>query len=142
MKVVALVACVLACVAVARAARFPGETDRVVSLPGAQMPAGFSIFSGYLLVNATTGKHLFYIMVEGTNATTQPLVRFLNGGPGCSSIGGGMFEETGPLIPDESGKLVANPQSWNQYANMLYIESPVGVGFSFSKTPSDYGNAV
>lgn len=105
--------------AMASGARFPGEADRVLSLPGAVLPTGFGIYSGYLPVNATSGKYLFYMLVEAPNSTSTPLplVRFLNGGPGCSSIGGGCMEETGPLRPDENGQLVANPQSWNQFAN-------------------------
>lgn len=135
------------------------NADRINWMPGMESLPSFAMYSGYLDINVTTGKRFFYYLVEGVNATTQPLVRWFNGGPGCSSIGGGGFSENGPFIPDEQGNLLANPTSWNQYANMLYIESPVGVclsvcvyvcvlissfnfplgvGFSYSKTNSDY----
>lgn len=31
-----------------------------------------------------------------------------------------------------------NDHSWNKLANMLYVEVPSGVGYSYSDTPSDY----
>jgi serine carboxypeptidase-like clade 2 len=68
-------------------------------------------------------------------------VRFLNGGPGCSSVGGGGFEENGPFIPDADGNLQYNNYTWARVANMLFIETPVGVGFSFSKTLADYSSS-
>ncbi|GJU90788.1 serine carboxypeptidase-like protein 31 [Tanacetum coccineum] len=51
-------------------------------------------------------------------------------GPGCSSVGYGASQEIGPFIVSTDGKgLQLNPYSWNKEANMLFLESPVGVGF-------------
>lgn len=59
-------------------------------------------------------------------------------GPGCSSLGGA-FSELGPFYPDPNGPgLVANPWAWNLNASVLFVESPAGVGFSYSNTSSDY----
>ncbi|KAG4988221.1 hypothetical protein JHK85_031204 [Glycine max] len=60
-------------------------------------------------------------------------------GPGCSSIGYGEAEELGPFFPQDSSqpKLKLNPYSWNKAANLLFLESPVGVGFSYTNTSSD-----
>jgi carboxypeptidase C (cathepsin A) len=59
---------------------------------------------------------------------------WLNGGPGCSSLIG-MSYENGPFkFKPNSTEMIANPHSWNRKANLLYIESPAGVGFSVGPT--------
>lgn len=60
------------------------------------------------------------------------------GGPGCSSLGG-MFTENGPFIIQDDGYTIElNEFSWNKVANVIYMEAPAGVGFSYSNTPGDY----
>ncbi|GFP84994.1 serine carboxypeptidase-like 45 [Phtheirospermum japonicum] len=59
-------------------------------------------------------------------------------GPGCSSLGTGAFGEHGPFRPSGDGNLVINNYSWNREANMIYLESPAGVGFSYSLDKSFY----
>jgi serine carboxypeptidase-like clade 2 len=60
-------------------------------------------------------------------------------GPGCSSLGYGAMEELGPFRVMSDGKtLYLNPFSWNKVANVLFLESPAGVGFSYSNTTKDY----
>jgi carboxypeptidase C (cathepsin A) len=64
---------------------------------------------------------------------------WFNGGPGCSSLDG-FFYEHGPFEIEMDGDkttLVERPYRWNKIANMLYIEAPVGVGFSYSSS-KDY----
>jgi hypothetical protein len=59
------------------------------------------------------------------------------GGPGCSSLGG-MFTENGPFVIQSDGATIEmNGNAWNKVANMIWLEAPAGVGFSFSNTPSD-----
>uniref|UniRef100_A0A914DAL2 Serine carboxypeptidase n=1 Tax=Acrobeloides nanus TaxID=290746 RepID=A0A914DAL2_9BILA len=71
------------------------------------------------------------------NPATDPLVLWLNGGPGCSSLLG-FFEELGPFFPNTDGTtLFENVFSWNKLANVLFIESPHGVGYSYT-TGGDY----
>jgi serine carboxypeptidase-like clade 2 len=79
--------------------------------------------------------------VEAFNSPeTAPVTWWSNGGPGCSGIGGGFFSEHGPYRPnnDGSGSLVAFPWTWAETSNMLYVEQPAGVGFSYSNTTEDY----
>ncbi|KAG5541772.1 hypothetical protein RHGRI_021565 [Rhododendron griersonianum] len=62
-----------------------------------------------------------------------------NAGPGCSSIGGGAFTELGPFYPKGNGMgLQRNSMSWNRASNLLFVEFPAGVGWSYSNTTSDY----
>ncbi|KAL5717465.1 Serine carboxypeptidase-like 45 [Ranunculus cassubicifolius] len=109
--------------------------DRITELPG-QPQVSFQQFSGYVTVDEKKQKALFYYFVEAEiEPASKPLVLWLNGGPGCSSLGVGAFSENGPFRP--SGEvLVRNVHSWNAEANMLYLETPIGVGFSYSTDPS------
>ncbi|XP_061375565.1 serine carboxypeptidase-like 31 [Gastrolobium bilobum] len=113
--------------------------DLVTNLPG-QPPVDFQHYAGYVTVNGTNGRALFYWFYEAmTKPEDKPLVLWLNGGPGCSSVGYGATQEIGPFLVDTNGKgLKLNNFSWNKEANMLFLESPVGVGFSYSNTTSEY----
>ncbi|KAF0902567.1 hypothetical protein E2562_018063 [Oryza meyeriana var. granulata] len=48
------------------------------------------------------------------DVATKPLVLWLNGGPGCCSVGYGALEELGPLLVDKHEGLTLNPDSWNK----------------------------
>ncbi|CAE5958695.1 unnamed protein product [Arabidopsis arenosa] len=113
------------------------HSDRVTRLPG-QPRVGFQQYSGYVTVDDKKQRALFYYFAEAeVNPSSKPLVLWLNGGPGCSSLGVGAFSENGPFRP-KGPILVKNQHSWNQEANMLYLETPVGVGFSYSTQSSHY----
>ena len=60
-------------------------------------------------------------------------------GPGCSGLLGFLTEQ-GPFRPNKDLTLSYNPYSWNTLANMVFIEQPCGVGFSYSSdsTGDDY----
>ncbi|PON67251.1 Serine carboxypeptidase-like [Parasponia andersonii] len=113
------------------------HSDKIFRLPG-QPRVGFQQFSGYVKVDNKKNISLFYYFVEAeTDPSSKPLVLWLNGGPGCSSLGVGAFSENGPFRPN--GKvLLRNEYSWNKEANTLYLETPVGVGFSYSTNSSSY----
>nr|GEV69699.1 serine carboxypeptidase II-3 [Tanacetum cinerariifolium] len=110
-------------------------------LPGQpKTSANFKQYAGSIIVNELAGRSLFYYFVEASsNSYTKPLILWLNGGPGCSSLGMGAFTEIGPFGVYLDGRtLYARQFSWNKVANVLFIESPVGVGFSYSNTTNDY----
>ncbi|XXG60361.1 hypothetical protein AAC387_Pa04g2288 [Persea americana] len=117
------------------------EADRVIRLPG-QPPVKFKQFAGYVTVNESHGKALFYWFFEATHKPEKkPLLLWLNGGPGCSSIGYGEAEELGPfLVKKGTPEIKFNNYTWNKEANLLFVESPVGVGFSYTNTSSDMEN--
>ncbi|KAK0583922.1 hypothetical protein LWI29_005114 [Acer saccharum] len=119
------------------------SAELITALPGQPTNVSFKQHSGY--INVTDAHHgstraLFYYFVEAQSPdpVSLPLTLWLNGGPGCSSLGFGAFMEHGPFQPGKNGVLLWNKYSWNLESNMLYVESPIGVGFSYSNTSSDY----
>lgn len=89
-------------------------------------------YSGYLNVSATKRLH-YWLVTSENNPDADPTVLWLNGGPGCSSLDGWAYEH-GPfrINATDPTQLVQFDYNWNKQANMLYLEAPVGVGFSYS----------
>jgi len=140
--------------AVDRASSSP-DADYVPSLPGYGPPPTRQ-WSGYL--DATEGCdtsingeyckiHYWFAEAEGGNdadardadlASEKPVVLWLNGGPGSSSVLG-FLQELGPLLMNATGGFMKNPWSWTNEAHVLVIESPVGVGYSYCAAQVDGG---
>lgn len=117
-------------------------SDQVLSLPGADALAiTFNQFSGYIDVRAEKAErpaYMHYWFVESErDPKNDPVVLWTNGGPGCSGMLG-LFTEQGPFKPDGNGTLQPNPYAWNRVANMIFVEQPVGVGFSYAEAGVDY----
>ncbi|KAL0299861.1 UNVERIFIED_CONTAM: Serine carboxypeptidase-like 40, partial [Sesamum angustifolium] len=114
------------------------ESDRIERLPG-QPLVRFQQYGGYVTVNRTAGRAFYYYFVEAHHSHhSLPLLLWLNGGPGCSSLAFGAMEELGPFRVHSDGKtLYQNKYAWNHAANTLFLESPAGVGFSYSNTTTD-----
>ncbi|CAI6336565.1 unnamed protein product [Periconia digitata] len=88
-------------------------------------------YSGYL-DDEEEDKHLFYWFFESRNdPKNDPVVLWLNGGPGCSSLMG-LFMELGPGAITKDGKVKYNDFSWNANASVIFIDQPVNVGYSYS----------
>jgi len=105
---------------------------QITSLPGLTAKLNFSQYAGYINVNAAAGRNLFYWFVESQgNPSMDPLFIWLQGGPGCSSLFG-FLTEHGPFKITSNGGVVLNEYSWNTNANIIYLESPAGVGFSYN----------
>ncbi|KAG6329897.1 hypothetical protein ID866_9191 [Astraeus odoratus] len=87
-------------------------------------------YSGYL--DVADGKHLFFWFFESRNSPQDaPLLLWLNGGPGCTSTAGLLFEHGPCSIADEGNMTTHNPYSWNTHANVIFLDQPVNVGFSY-----------
>ena len=110
--------------------------DEVTQLPGLTYNTTFRQYSGYLSVG--NDRYLHYWLVESqSNPKTDPLILWLNGGPGCSSLIG-FLSENGPFRVESDGQtVVEHTYSWNSLANVLYLESPVGVGYSYATNMSE-----
>lgn len=119
----------------------------VTSVPGfgnkQQLPSKH--YAGYVTVDERHGRRLFYYLVESErDPARDPVVLWLNGGPGCSSFDGFVYEH-GPFSFESSGgtagslpKLHLNPYSWSKVSSVIYLDSPAGVGLSYSNNVSDY----
>ncbi|KAK3142021.1 hypothetical protein QOZ80_4BG0341170 [Eleusine coracana subsp. coracana] len=114
------------------------EADLVTGLPG-QPVVGFRHYAGYVDVGSGSGKALFYWFFEAEKEPEKkPLLLWLNGGPGCSSVAYGAAQELGPFLVRSYGtNLTLNAYSWNKAVNLLFLEAPVGVGFSYTNRSSD-----
>ncbi|KAH7663236.1 Peptidase S10 serine carboxypeptidase protein [Dioscorea alata] len=113
----------------------------VTHLPGFHGPLPFHLETGYVSVDEV---QLFYFFIESEgNPVEDPLLLWLTGGPGCSGFSGLVFE-IGPLkfrSVEYNGSLptlVYHPSSWTKVSNVIFLDSPVGTGFSFSNTPEGY----
>lgn len=88
-------------------------------------------YTGYLDVE-DLGKHFFYWFFESRNdPANDPVILWLNGGPGCSSATG-LFFELGPSLINATLQPVHNPHSWNSNASVIFLDQPVGVGYSYT----------
>ncbi|XP_063071675.1 retinoid-inducible serine carboxypeptidase [Engraulis encrasicolus] len=83
-------------------------------------------------VDVREGAHMFwwlyYANNPGTSYTDFPLIMWLQGGPGASSTGFGNFEEIGPL----DRELDERDSTWVQAASVLFVDNPVGTGYSYT----------
>ncbi|XP_019083740.1 PREDICTED: serine carboxypeptidase-like 10 isoform X3 [Camelina sativa] len=113
-------------------------------LPGFEGPLPFELETGYIGIGEEENIQVFYYFIKSEkNPKEDPLLLWLDGGPGCSSLGGLLFEN-GPLaLKSEvyngiTPSLVSTTYSWTkvaEMANIIYLDQPVGAGFSYSRTP-------
>lgn len=116
----------------------------VTKLPGFDGDLPFSLETGYVGVGDSNQSQLFYYFVESQRSPSEdPLMLWLTGGPGCSVLSA-FFYESGPLAftyVDYNGSLPSlhyNPYTWTLGLNILYVDAPVGTGFSYSTTQEGY----
>lgn len=95
-------------------------------------------YSGYFTVDERYDSNLFFWYFPAKyNQAKAPLILWLQGGPGASSLYG-LFMEHGPVYVTKDNKLVEREYSWNRNLNLLYIDNPVGAGFSFTNSSAGY----
>lgn len=95
-------------------------------------------YAGFLTVNSTYNSNLyFWFFPAEQNANTAPVIVWLQGGPGGSSLFG-LFAENGALVINRSLSLKLRQYYWSQKLNVIYIDNPVGTGFSFTDNDAGY----
>ncbi|KAI9851251.1 MAG: hypothetical protein M1838_004170 [Thelocarpon superellum] len=102
------------------------------NIPDVDFDIGES-YAGLLPVSSSpneTRQLYFWYFPSSNPAATDEITIWLNGGPGCSSLEG-LLQENGPFLWQVGTfKPVANPWTWTKLTNMIWVEQPVGTGFS------------
>ncbi|KAJ0077750.1 hypothetical protein Patl1_36961 [Pistacia atlantica] len=113
----------------------------VRTLPGYTGTLPFKLETGYVSVGQS---EIFYLFVESQgNPEVDPVLFYIVGGPGCAALNG-FFFQTGPLQfngTDYTGGLPSlhlYPYTWTKTASIIFVDAPVGSGYSYSTNASDY----
>jgi vitellogenic carboxypeptidase-like protein len=117
-----------------------GQIDQARNLSRVNLQPAYSYpsYSGYLTVNKTHQSNLFFWFFPAQNGDTNtPLLVWLQGGPGSSSLFG-LFAEQGPIMVDKQQNLHPRNITWNSKYHLLFIDQPVGTGYSFTKSEDGY----
>lgn len=72
---------------------------------------------------------------------SAPLILWLQGGPGGSSLFG-LFNEQGPIVVDDSGMPHSRDITWNSKYHLLYIDNPVRVQYKNATRSSECVNSL
>uniref|UniRef100_A0A146LT64 Carboxypeptidase n=2 Tax=Lygus hesperus TaxID=30085 RepID=A0A146LT64_LYGHE len=95
-------------------------------------------YSGFFTVNKQFNSNMFFWYFPAEKSPeTAPVVLWLQGGPGASSLYG-LFEEHGPFYVKPQRGLKLRDYYWSQVVNIIYVDNPVGTGFSFTGDPKGY----
>ncbi|GBC02449.1 hypothetical protein RclHR1_04630005 [Rhizophagus clarus] len=108
----------------------------VSSLPGLPDNSNLKLHAGHITTDPKTNSNVFFWLIHNRHISDIPkFIIWLNGGPGCSSMDG-LFLENGPWRMNDDQTLRLVDGSWDEYANVLYVDFPVGTGFSFANSNS------
>lgn len=99
---------------------------------------GIRSYAGYFTVNKTYNSNQFFWYFPPTAADekTAPVVLWLQGGPGASSLCG-LFVENGP-IQVINDTIIKREYHWAVSHHLVYIDNPIGAGFSFTEDETGY----
>eukprot|EP01156_Anaeramoeba_ignava_P010831 Anaeramoba_ignava/a480954_110.p1 GENE.a480954_110~~a480954_110.p1 ORF type:complete len:441 (+),score=102.29 a480954_110:29-1324(+) len=97
---------------------------------------GFRSYSGYITTNESSGANMFFIFVPSMDESA-PVELIIAGGPGCASEPS-LFLTIGPTILQSDGSFIPNRYPWTDMLNLLYIDNPVGAGYSYIDDPDGY----
>ncbi|KAJ4762591.1 hypothetical protein LUZ62_072966 [Rhynchospora pubera] len=116
----------------------------VKHLPGFDGPLPFYLETGYMLVDEVNRGELFYYFVESEGKPAEdPVLLWLTGGDRCSAFSGLVYE-IGPirfvkaLYNGSIPQLEYHPFGYTKYANVIFLDAPLGAGFSYSLNPKGY----
>lgn len=117
-----------------------GKFDQARSMSKVDSTAFLNIesYSGYLTVNSTCNSNMFFWYFPAQSGDPKaPVLLWLQGGPGGTSMFG-LFIEHGPFYLDANMTLHKRLYTWTRKYSVVYIDNPVGTGFSFTEMDACY----
>ncbi|KAI3326852.1 alpha/beta-hydrolase [Xylariaceae sp. AK1471] len=117
--------------------RFANDNTTKFAVNGTGVPdVDFDVgesYSGYLPISDDpndSNELFFWFFANSAGSDAKEILLWLNGGPGCSSFEG-LIQENGPFQWQYGTfKPVPNPWAWNRLINTVWVEQPIGTGFS------------
>ncbi|GIL92291.1 hypothetical protein Vretimale_18448 [Volvox reticuliferus] len=90
--------------------------------------------AGYFKLNRTHEARMFYFFFQSrSDPKTDPVVLWMTGGPGCSSEIAIFFENGPYFINNDTRTLTETRYGWDTLHNMIFVDQPIGTGFSYSE---------
>ncbi|XP_065202817.1 venom serine carboxypeptidase-like [Planococcus citri] len=119
-----------------------GNIDEAKQLSEVKPLAGqVKSYSGFLTVNKTYNSNIFFWFFPAEmSPENAPVLVWLQGGPGASSMFG-LFSEHGPFIITDKLNVTLRQFSWTKSISVLYIDNPVGTGYSFTDSDDGYAKS-
>uniref|UniRef100_A0A7N0VCP7 Carboxypeptidase n=1 Tax=Kalanchoe fedtschenkoi TaxID=63787 RepID=A0A7N0VCP7_KALFE len=111
--------------------RFPGLAGN-----GGPSVEDLGHHAGYYSLPHSQSARMFYFFFESRGKKDDPVVIWLTGGPGCSSELA-VFYENGPFHITKNLSLEWNEYGWDKVSNLLYVDQPIGTGFSYTSDEKD-----
>ncbi|CAH0396239.1 unnamed protein product [Bemisia tabaci] len=120
-----------------------GQIEKAQHLSEVSLVRDIKSFAGYLTVNSTSGANLFFWLFKSQQGKFEerPLIVWLHGGLAQTAMFG-LFRDTGPFYVGRDKKLKRRKYAWTQKYNMVFVDNPVGAGFSFTKSESGYPTSL
>ena len=88
------------------------------------------LYSGFFTIDDATNSNTYFMFSTARSGRQNaPVILWLNGGPGASSLLG-FYDELGPFGINEKMELVPREVGWNLDAHLVALDNPLGVGFS------------
>ncbi|XP_075729758.1 venom serine carboxypeptidase-like isoform X1 [Rhipicephalus microplus] len=120
------------------------EARNASEVPMLKLLANVTAYSGFITVNSTCNSSLFFLFIRSKkNDTGDPLMLWTMGGPGLSAL----FVEllaNGPLAFDTKAEkyLSVRNNTLVNLANIIYLDLPVGAGYSFTHRNDCYSTSL
>jgi len=109
------------------------QVDSRVALPSWNAT---QLYSGFFTIDEPTNSNTYFMFSTARSGRKDaPVILWLNGGPGASSLLG-FYDELGPFGINSKLELVPRAVGWNLDAHLLALDNPLGVGFSHTDSPA------